>query len=206
MPTKVVYRECSEVVSILTALICNGCGTETPVDHREGFHTLHLEGGWGDHFPGDTEKFEIVICEDCLRKWVSTFKHQDVTIYRWPGGDPYTVRHSETHEEMTVDGPWLLPAGVPYPAGRTENDLLPLPDTCPRNGSLWEHFKGRRYQVFDYAFHVETGEPFTIYRPLYGESLLWARPMSMWHDEVDRPEIPYKGPRFRLILTIREAP
>ena len=61
---------------------------------------------------------------------------------------------------------------------------------------IYKHFKGNEYEVIDVALHSETQEEFVIYRALYGEKKLWVRPISMFMEEVDKPELGYKGPRF----------
>ncbi len=61
---------------------------------------------------------------------------------------------------------------------------------------IYKHFKGNEYEVIDVALHSETQEEYVVYRALYGERKLWVRPISMFLEEVDKPEIPYKGPRF----------
>jgi len=61
---------------------------------------------------------------------------------------------------------------------------------------IYKHFKGNEYEVIDVALDSETQEEVVVYRALYGERKLWVRPLSAFQEEVDRPEIPYKGPRF----------
>lgn len=58
----------------------------------------------------------------------------------------------------------------------------------------YRHFKGNEYQVIGIARHSETLEPMVVYRALYGEGGLWARPASMWAERVERDG--YSGPRF----------
>lgn len=58
----------------------------------------------------------------------------------------------------------------------------------------YRHFKGNEYQVIGIARHSETLEPMVVYRALYGEGGLWARPASMWTERVERDG--YSGPRF----------
>ena len=58
----------------------------------------------------------------------------------------------------------------------------------------YRHFKGNLYRVEGAARHSETGEELVIYRQLYGERGLWARPAEMWGEHVDKPG--YSGPRF----------
>ena len=50
----------------------------------------------------------------------------------------------------------------------------------------YRHFKGMEYEVIGVAKHSETLEPMVIYRALYGDGGLWARPAEMWNDTVER--------------------
>jgi len=66
---------------------------------------------------------------------------------------------------------------------------------------VYEHFKGRRYEVIDQALNSETLEPMVIYKALYEsdfpQGTLWVRPLTMFKENVE-----VKGeliPRFRLI-------
>lgn len=49
----------------------------------------------------------------------------------------------------------------------------------------YRHFKGKEYEVLDFATHSETLELMALYRPLYGEGKLWVRPASMWEEMVE---------------------
>lgn len=53
---------------------------------------------------------------------------------------------------------------------------------------LYEHFKGKRYEVIDVAVHSETLEPMVIYKALYEgdfpQGTLWVRPLTMFKEEV----------------------
>lgn len=61
----------------------------------------------------------------------------------------------------------------------------------------YRHFKGKEYQVLGIARHSETLEPLVVYRALYGEGGLWARPASMWLETVERDG--GTQPRFALV-------
>ena len=62
----------------------------------------------------------------------------------------------------------------------------------------WRHFKGNCYEVIGIAKHSETLDPMVIYRALYGEGGIWARPAHMWLEMVTRdgrtfPRFAYEG-------------
>jgi hypothetical protein len=61
----------------------------------------------------------------------------------------------------------------------------------------YRHFKGGEYQVIDIALHSETGEEMVLYRPLYGESKLWVRPLYMFIEQVEKEGV--KIPRFSFL-------
>ena len=64
---------------------------------------------------------------------------------------------------------------------------------------IYRHFKGGEYYVLGVAKHSETQEEFVLYQHLGEDKGMWVRPLHMFFEGVDRPEIPYKGPRFRFI-------
>lgn len=53
----------------------------------------------------------------------------------------------------------------------------------PEKG-VYRHYKGNKYELLFIANHSETLEKMVIYRALYGEGEIWARPLSMWSEEV----------------------
>lgn len=57
---------------------------------------------------------------------------------------------------------------------------------------IYQHYKGRRYEVIDIARHSETEEQLVVYRTLYGNYDLWVRPLAMFEElvEVDGRKVP----------------
>lgn len=65
---------------------------------------------------------------------------------------------------------------------------------------VYRHFKGKNYLVLDIAEHTESGEKLVIYRALYGENKLYARPYEMFMSEVDRIKYTAASQKYRLEL------
>ena len=66
---------------------------------------------------------------------------------------------------------------------------------------IYEHYKGKYYEVVGEALHSETEEPMVVYKALYKgdfpEGTLWVRPLGMFKEDVS-----VQGkvvPRFRFI-------
>ena len=72
-------------------------------------------------------------------------------------------------------------------------------DEIPKG--LYEHFKGKRYEVIGVARHSETLEPLVVYKALYQgeypEGSLWVRPLAMFREQVTVGG--KQVPRFRSI-------
>ena len=49
----------------------------------------------------------------------------------------------------------------------------------------YRHFKGGEYEVVDLARCSETLATLVVYRALYGERGLWARPLAMFVERVE---------------------
>ena len=65
---------------------------------------------------------------------------------------------------------------------------------------VYRHFKGDYYLTEDIANDSETGEPFVVYRKLYGDGGLWIRPLEMFLSEVDHEKYPDCEQKYRFEL------
>lgn len=59
----------------------------------------------------------------------------------------------------------------------------------------YQHYKGGKYEVIGIAKHSETNEDLVIYRALYGDKQIWARPLPVFLEEVEVEG--KKIPRFK---------
>lgn len=49
---------------------------------------------------------------------------------------------------------------------------------------IYQHYKGKKYEVIGEASHSETLEQLVVYRALYGACGLWVRPKAMFLEAV----------------------
>lgn len=61
----------------------------------------------------------------------------------------------------------------------------------------YRHYKGNEYEVIGVARHSEALDELIIYRALYGDFDLWARPLKMFLEEVEVDG--KKMPRFQYL-------
>jgi len=63
-------------------------------------------------------------------------------------------------------------------------------DHIPEPNEIYRHFKGGFYRIISLAEHTETGETLVVYQALYGESRIFARPLSSFMEPVDKIRYP----------------
>lgn len=61
-------------------------------------------------------------------------------------------------------------------------------------GDKYRHYKGGEYVILEIAEHSETNEKLVVYKALYGDGKVWARPYSMFFDKINDGKL-----RFELI-------
>lgn len=70
----------------------------------------------------------------------------------------------------------------------------------PSPGQIYRHFKGNLYRIVTLAEDSETGNMLVIYQALYGKYKVYARPLSMFMERLDKRQYPDAEADFRFEL------
>ena len=66
---------------------------------------------------------------------------------------------------------------------------------------IYQHYKGKLYQVLHVATHSETEEKLVVYQCLYSDYSIWVRPLSMFTESISTSD-DREVERFKLVQAL----
>lgn len=202
MSAQTVQRLATATRTLYARFTCDCCGhsvecVDKPTEYvHPDFHLFEAEGGYDSKWPTDLNRLEILVCSDCLRTWVASFK-TPVEPVPMMNPEPFDVIDSGRDVPAVVYQGWIFDAGE-GDLETPESENLDWPDGAPVSGTIWTHYKGGVYEVIGSAHDARLGhdhEFHVVYRALYGESPTFVRPARQWTEAV--AVLLGEAPRFR---------
>lgn len=80
------------------------------------------------------------------------------------------------------------------------SQIVLLEDEELKKGKIFRHFKGDLYLLLDIAQHTESGDELVIYKALYGDYKVYARPKDMFFGKVNKVKYPNATQEYRFEL------
>ncbi len=68
-----------------------------------------------------------------------------------------------------------------------KGNVVSLPERAPKEGEVYQHYKGDQYRVKLLALHSNDDEWMVVYEPLYEnpDAPFFTRPLREWFEEVE---------------------
>ena len=202
-----------QIIEQTTNVICDKCGESYDMSTRHSplkpgsvpdwFQKWPLSGGYDSTFPRDLDSLTLVVCDPCVQKWVSTFKHQPVIrsaisinpepVWLSCVSQYWLYDRTLCTEQYPANSMWEQPihTSEPDPEGPYEGQLADTKtDTCTAFSQISPGADvlvnpcaaGGVVEVRGTAQVFPSGAWHVVYRHLKVEAACWqAMPLADWH-------------------------